>query len=130
MVAEGVVQSLGEEVEEEPLRQEEAAAEERRIGLGLLQHVSSDLVLESDLHNTVDTRRHSYSTLVLSSGQDAFHKADLLSISSIGGIGIGAIIVLSILSSIVGCCGCLAVDSWGGAVGGTSIGIVSIVRIV
>lgn len=60
MVAEGVVQSLEEVVEGELLRQEAAAAaEERQIDLGLLQHVSSDLVLESDLHSTVDTRRHS-----------------------------------------------------------------------
>lgn len=63
MVAEAVVQSLEEVVEEELLRQEAEAAEERRIDLGLL-HVSSDLVLESDLHSTVDTRRHSYNTLV------------------------------------------------------------------
>lgn len=65
MVAEGVAQSLEEVVVEELLRQEAAAEEERRIDLGLLQHVSSDLVLESDLHSTVDTRRHSYNTLVL-----------------------------------------------------------------
>lgn len=65
MVAEEVVQSLEEVVGEELLRQEAAAEEERRIDLGLLQHVSSDLVLESDLRNTVDTRRHSYNTLVL-----------------------------------------------------------------
>lgn len=65
MVAEGVVQSLEEVVEGELLRQEAAAVEERRIDPGLLQHVSSDLVLESDLHSTVDTRRHSCNTLVL-----------------------------------------------------------------
>lgn len=64
MVAEAVVQSLEAVVEEELLRQEAEAAEERRIDLGLL-HVSSDLVLGSDLHSTVDTRRHSYNTLVL-----------------------------------------------------------------
>lgn len=59
MVVEEVVQSLGEGVEEEPLRQGAEEAAEKRIDLGLLQHVSSDRVLESDLHSTVDTRRHS-----------------------------------------------------------------------
>lgn len=126
MVAEAVVQSLEAVVEEELLRQEAEAAEERRIDLGLL-HVSSDLVLESDLHSTVDTRRHSYNTLVLDPRWS--EQADVLSVSSICGIGIGAIIVLSILSSIVGCA-LLAAGCWSGAIGGSRIGVVSVVRIV
>lgn len=126
MVAEAAVQSLEEEEEEELLRQEAEAAEERRIDLGLL-HVSSDLVLESDLHSTVDTRRHSYNTLILYSTESA--QADLLSVSSICGIGIGAVIVLSILSSIVDCA-LLVAGCWSGAVGGTRFRVISVVRIV
>lgn len=126
MVAEAVVQSLGE-VEEEELLRQEAAEAERRIDPGLLRHVSSDLVLESDLHSTVDTRRHSYKMLVLHSRQS--EQADLLSVSSICGIRIGAIIVLSILSSIVGCA-LLAAGRWSRAVGGTRVGVISVIRIV
>lgn len=126
MVAEAAVQSLEEVVEEELLRQEAEAAAERRIDLGLL-HVSSDLVLESDLHSTVGTRRHSCNTLVLYSTKSA--QADLLSVSSICGIGIGAIIVLSILSSIVGCA-LLVAGCWGGAVRGTRFRVISVIRVV
>jgi hypothetical protein len=126
MVAEAAVQSLEAVVEEELLRQEAEAAEERRIDLGLL-HVSSDLVLESDLHSTVDTRRHSCNTLVLYLRWS--EQADVLGVSSICGIGIGAIIVLSILSSIVGCT-LLAAGCWSGAVGGSRFRVVSVIRIV
>lgn len=55
--AEGV-QSLGEGAEGGLLRQAEEAAAER-LGRGLLQHVSSELVLESDLRSIVDRERHS-----------------------------------------------------------------------
>lgn len=101
MVVEGVVQSLGEGVEEEPLRQGEGEAAEKRIDLGLLQHVSSDRVLESDLHSTVDTRRHSCQMLANLRGL-ASRRTELLSISSPGSVGIGAVVILSILCGIVG----------------------------
>lgn len=101
MVAEVVVQSLGEGEGEEPLRQGEGEAAEKRIDLGLLQHVSSDRVLESDLHSIVDTRRHSCQVLAIWR-RLALWRAEILSISSPGSVGISAVVILSILSGIVG----------------------------
>lgn len=56
-------------------------------------------------------------------------QGDIVSVSSICGIGIGAIVVLSILSGIVGCA-LLVAGSWSGAVGGTRVGVISVIRIV